>query len=177
MQEKITIARPYAQAAFEQAQEEESLALWSDMLNLLATIISDDSLQKIIDDPRVSSSQLQSLVLDVAGDALSQTGQNFVKVLVESERLGLAPEIHQLFESKKADAERTANIEIISAYELDASQEQKIVESLAERLGKSIEITKTIDSSLIGGAIIRAGDVVIDASLRGRLQELASELT
>lgn len=174
MQEKITIARPYAQAAFDVAAEEGNLAQWSEMLSILATIIADEDMQPVCTDPRVSKEQLQSLVIEVAGDAFSATGKNFVKVLVNAERLVLAPQIHVLFDDLKSEAEKTIQVKVSTAFELTAEQESSIATSMTKRFGRKVELSTIIDKTLIGGAIIRAGDVVIDSSLRGRLQKLAS---
>ncbi len=174
MQEKITIARPYAQAAFDLATEEGNLAEWSEMLNLLGTIIADENMQPVCVNPRVSKEQLVSLVLELTGDSLSATGKNFVKVLVEAERLLLAPQIHVLFDELKSEAEKVLQVKVSTAFELTAEQQNTIATSMSERFGKKVELSTLIDESLIGGAIIRAGDVVIDSSLRGRLQKLSS---
>ncbi|MEE9157064.1 MAG: F0F1 ATP synthase subunit delta [Gammaproteobacteria bacterium] len=176
MEQESTIARPYAQAAFQQAKSEADLALWSDMLALLAVVVSDPAMKRVISDPRVGSERVSSLVLDICGARLSATGQNFVKVLVEADRLLIAPSIRRLFEEYWADAERVEQVEVVSAYDLEPQQEKVIVASMKKRLGRDIELTKVIDKDLLGGAVIRAGDLVIDLSVRGRLKHLANDL-
>lgn len=175
MLEKKTIARPYAQAAFEQASEENALAGWSEALSLLAAITSDEQMKALMRDPRVSDEQIQSLITDLAGDALSQTSSNFVKILIESGRLALCPEISQLFEEKKAEAEKHATIHVTSAYEMGDDEKQKIAEAMKKKLGRSVEVTTEQDQDLIGGMIVKAGDMVIDLSIRGRLNKMANE--
>lgn len=174
MLEKATIARPYAEAAFAQALEEGKLGEWSEMLSLLSVIVSDESMRGVINNPTLSSEQLHQFIVDIAGDKLSKTGNNFTRVLVDAERIGLAAEILSLFEQKRAAAEGISDVDVISAYALDDAQVNTISESISKRLGKKIDINTEEDSDLIGGVIIRAGDSVVDASLRGRLKELNS---
>jgi F-type H+-transporting ATPase subunit delta len=175
MLEKTTIARPYAQAAFNQASEERDLGKWSSMLKLISTIVSDPLMRSVINNPRHGDEQLFSIIEDIAGDTLSKTGKNFLKILIQAGRLAVVPEIFLLFEKKRADAEGLAEVEVISAFPLLEDQQKTIAKVMATRLGKKIEIKTSIDSSLIGGAVIRTGDSVIDASIRGRLKQLANE--
>jgi len=174
MQENITSARPYARAAFEQASADGELGLWSGMLELLGRIASDPLMRTLIKNPKVSHDQLTGIVLDLCGDRLNEKGRNFVHILVASRRLSVAGEIHRLYEEHKAEAEGVAGVEVISAYPLEDSQREQIKQIMTRRLGKKIEITTHVDQSLIGGAVIRAGDSVIDASLKGRLQQLGN---
>lgn len=173
MQENITIARPYARAAFEQASADGDLALWSTMLRLLGQIASDPQMHAIIRNPKVSHAQLTDILLDICGKQLNEKGQNFVRILVESGRLVVAKQINILYKAMKAAEEGIAGVDVISAYPLEDNQRQQIEKVMTKRLGKKIEITTRVDQSLIGGAIIRAGDSVIDASLKGRLQQLS----
>ncbi len=172
MLEKATIARPYAEAAFAQALEEGKLSDWAAMLNLLNVIVSDEQMHSVISNPKLTSEQLAQFVFDIAGDKLSNTGKNFVSLLVDAERISLATEIFNLFEQKRAAAEGISDVDVISAYPLDDTQVNTISESISKRLGKKIDINTEEDKDLIGGVIIRAGDSVVDASLRGRLKEL-----
>ena len=173
MQENTTIARPYARAVFEQSQEEGDLQKWSVMLQLLKLIVSDPAMQSVIKNPRLEREKLAELILDICGKHLTESGRNFVNLLVDAGRISVAPQIHALFEEKKDRAEGVAGVEVISAYPLDDNQQEKIKKIMAKRLGKKIDITTRIDKSLIGGAVIRAGDSVIDASLKGRLKQLS----
>ena len=176
MLEKTTIARPYAQAVFELAQESANIDEWSVALELLDRIVSDKQMRLLLNNPKVSHQQLQDLVIEIGADTLSEQAGNFVKILVSASRLQYAPQIAELFEAMRADAEGTVDVEVSSAYELDQAQQDSIADGISARLGKKVKISSTVDESLIGGAIIRAGDSVIDASLRGRLTELGNDL-
>lgn len=177
MSENTTIARPYAQAVFEQAVEEGNIAQWSSLLKLLAKIVSDPLMRRLLTDPRVSKAQLQDILTELCGGQLSATGINFIKVLVQASRLKYVAQISALFEKHWADKEGRIDINVITAYELDPEQKTRITAVMAKRLDKQVSISSLVDQSLIGGMIIRAGDSVIDASLRGRLNELRKTLT
>jgi F-type H+-transporting ATPase subunit delta len=174
MLEKATIARPYANAAFDQAIDESKLGEWSAMLNLLSMIVSDDSMNAVINNPRLSSEALYQFIADIGGDNFSQSGKNFIRILVDAERIDLAAEVFELFELKRAAAEGISEVDVVSAYPLDDAQVSAISESISKRLAKKIDVNTEEDKDLIGGVIIRVGDSVIDASLRGRLKELNS---
>lgn len=176
MQEKTTLARPYAQAVFAQAREEGDLAAWSDMLNLINMVISDPQMGVVLDNPTLDSAFRAEFVLDICGDHLSTSGKNFVKVLADAGRLSLAPQIYQLYQQQRTEAEGVLEVEVVSAYPLDGAEEEKIAAAMAKRFGKQINISSRVDESLIGGSVIRAGDSVIDASVRGRLKQLGNEL-
>ena len=137
-------------------------------------IVSDDNMSGVINNPKLSSEQLYQFIVDIAGDKLSQTGKNFVRVLIDAERIGLASEVFELFEQKRAVAEGISEVDVVSAYPLDDAQVKTISDAVSKRLGKKIDINTEADKDLIGGVIIRVGDSVIDASLRGRLKELNS---
>ncbi|MCZ6804706.1 MAG: F0F1 ATP synthase subunit delta [Proteobacteria bacterium] len=172
MLEKATIARPYAEAAFAQALEEGKLADWSSMLNLLSMVVSDDNMRGVINNPKLSSEQLHQFIVELCGESLSKTGKNFVRVLIDAERIGLAADVFSIYEQKRIAAEGISEVNVISAYPLDDAQISVISESISKRIGKKVDINTEEDKDLIGGVIIRAGDAVIDASLRGRLKEL-----
>ena len=174
MLEKATIARPYANAAFDQAIDEGKLSDWSAMLNLLGVIVSDSNMSQVINNPKLSSEALYQFIADIGGDKFSQAGKNFIRILIDAERIGLAAEIFTIFEKKRAAAEGISDVDVISAYPLDDAQVNVISDSISKRLGKKVDINTDEDKDLIGGVIIRAGDSVIDASIRGRLKELNS---
>ena len=176
MQENTTIARPYATAAFEQALEEGKLSDWSTMLQVLDLVISDKQMKFVLDNPRLDDEAVAEFVIDICGNNLSDTGKNFVKVLAHAGRLVLAPKIYSLYEQKRSEAENIVEIEVISAYALDEEEKNKMADAMARRLGRKIEINTNTDESLIGGAIIRAGDSVIDASVKGSLKKLENQL-
>lgn len=177
MLEKTTIARPYAEAAFEQAQEEGSLKSWSELLSVLTVAVSDSQMHALLENPRVTSEQLLDIVKALVGSDLGKTQQNFIQVLVEAERLQFVPEMQALFEENRLDAEGLARVEVTSAHPLEDSQRERIKEAMAKRLNRKIELTENTEDALIGGAVIRNGDSVIDASVRGQLEVLRGQLT
>ncbi len=174
MLEKATIARPYAEAAFAQALEEGQLNEWSGFLDKLRLIITDENMRGVLHHPQLSHEQLAQFIIDICGEGLSQTQSNFVSLLVEAERIQLADELCALFEQKKAAVEGISDVHVISAFALDQSQIDTISQAVAKRLGKQVEIQTEEDKELIGGVIIRSGDAVVDASVRGRLKELTN---
>jgi len=177
MAETLTVARPYAQAAFMYAAEQQALVEWSGMLALLATVAADPDMTRVIESPQLAETQLADLIIDVCGDRLTDKGANFVRVLAANRRLELLPDITALFEIQRQQAEGTIKAELVSAYPATAEQQARIIEGLRRRLGKDIELSCSTDAGLLGGAIIRAGDLVIDGSVRGKLQRLGSALS
>ncbi len=171
-----TLARPYASAAFKQAQEEGRLSDWSEMLAQLSVIVKDPTVTGLIANPNVNNAELGAMVTDVAGDALKDTGKNFARVLAENGRLDLTEEIAIQFEAMRAEQEGRSQVHVQSAFALDDKQRQEITKSMSKRLGRDVELSVEVDETLIGGAIIRAGDLVIDGSLRGRLRALVQQL-
>jgi F-type H+-transporting ATPase subunit delta len=177
MAETITVARPYAQAAFLYAEEQHALGDWSDMLALLAAVAADRTVADLIESPQLTEKQQADLIIDICGDRLNDKCANFVRVLAVNRRLGLLPDIAALYEIQRQQAEGVVKAELVSAYPATAEQQARIIESLRRRLGKEIELQCSTDSTLLGGAIIRAGDLVIDGSVKGKLQRLGSMLT
>lgn len=176
MQEKLTIARPYAAAAFAYAKEHDEIDTWSEVLNTLALAVSDASLSRFIGHPKVSTAQIVELLGDVLGERLHDASRNFLGALAEAERLGVAPQIAELFERSRAEAAGVVNIEVTSAYALAPAESGKIEAAIRERLGKDCHVESSVDDGLIGGAVIRIGDAVIDLSMRGRLAALEQQL-
>ena len=176
MAEKSTIARPYAQAAFSMAESQGNLKKWSDMLQLIAALASDDAMQVLIDNPSIDNDELAELIIDICGDGLDQYGQNFVRVLTVNKRLDVISEIADLYEVKRAEAERTVVAEVTSASPLSEAQQAQLVTALKKRLGRDVELVTKTDENIVGGAIVRAGDLVIDASVTGQLEQLANTL-
>jgi len=174
--ERATIARPYAKAAFEYARDAKAFADWSQGLKAAAEIVSDPRLALLTKSPQWSQADLVSIIADVAGAKLNPAMQNFVRVLAENHRLLLLPEIGAHFEELRAAVENTVDVEVISAIELNGAQADKLVHALSARLKRTVRMQNTLDTTLLGGAIVRAGDWVIDGSLKGRLQRLATEL-
>lgn len=177
MQGKTTIARPYAQAVFETASEEGKLEEWSEMLSLLLTIVTDAQMKTVLNNPKLDAVALSDFIIDVCAQSLSKTGGNLVKVLADAKRLLVIPEIYKLFEQLRSEAEGVIAVGVTTAYKLATKQQLAISEAMAKRLGRKVEIITDVDESLIGGVVIQAGDSVIDASVKGRLKALATQMT
>jgi F-type H+-transporting ATPase subunit delta len=176
MAEAITVARPYAQAAFMYASEQQALTDWSDMLSLLVAITDDAAMDELIDSPHLTETQLANLFIKIAGDQINSNGANFIRVLAVNGRLMLLPEIAALFEIQRRDAEGTVQAELVTAFPASESQQSEVIASLRKRLGREIELSCSTDAELLGGAIVRAGDLVIDGSVRGKLERLGVAL-
>ena len=176
MAETGELARPYAVAAFKQAEEEGRLGEWAEMLELLAAVARDPTMGGLVANLGVDRARLVELFIDVCGDRLSDTGRNFVKVVGHYGRFALLPDIAQRFAEERADREGRNQVHVTSAFELVEGQRATIVEAMEKRLGTKVTLECEVDDSLIGGVVIRAGDLVIDASLRGRLGQLAQTL-
>ncbi len=147
------------------------------MLGLLAGIVDDADMHEFVDSPHVSAAQLADLFIKVGGERLNEKCANFVRVLAANGRLSLLPEIAALFEIQRRDAEGTIQAEMLSAFAATEAQQASVVESLRKRLGREVELSCSIEPALIGGAVIRAGDLVIDGSVRGKLERLGTALS
>lgn len=176
MAEKSTVARPYALAAFELAREKNELAKWSEMLQFAAMVAVDDTMQQYIGNPHISRDTLSRLFLSVCSEQLTEMGKNFIKVLIDNRRLDVLPEIAVLYEQHRAEAERTVEAEVISAFPLSDAQQAMLAEKLKQRLGRDVNLIAKVDANLLGGAIVRAGDLVIDGSVNGQVDKLAHAL-
>ncbi len=181
MADMSTVARPYARAAFELAQSKKGgLKRWSEMLQLVALVASDKSMRAALASPSLDDTAKADLLVEICGElaagSVTKEGRNFVKLLAERGRLVAISDIATIFERLRADAERTIHAQVLSAFEIDADQRAKIAKGLKERLNREIDLEVAVDESLIGGAIIRAGDLVIDGSVRGQLAKLATVL-
>ncbi len=174
--ENLTIARPYAEAVFGRARECDKLDHWSDTLGLLAAIVQDERVAVAITNPKFESDQQVSLLLDICGEHLDMEGQNLVRLLVRNGRLGVLPEIASIYEGLKNESQGRLDVEVVSAYKMTKAQENTLAAALKKRLDRDIRVTSKINHDLIGGVIIRAGDLVIDGSVQGRLRKLATEL-
>ena len=175
MAENVTIARPYADAAFELARGAGALGPWSEALDRLAHVAADSSMKACFTDPNLSADQLNKLMLDVGGD-LTAEQQNFIRVLVENERLQVLPEIRDLFVALKNEHEGVLEAEIASAFPLDDATLASLKADLEARFKAAINVTVTLAPELIGGVRIAVGDEVIDASVRGKLANMAAAL-
>ena len=175
MAEAITIVRPYAVAAFRLAKEQKALTKWSEMLNFAAAVAADSQMKSYIEDPKVTSEALEKMFLAICDKKLDAAGVNLIKLLGEYGRLALLPEVAAAFEELKAEDEGVLEAEIAAAKPADSAVKD-LVKRLESRFGKKIEASVKIDPELIGGVKIVIGDTVIDASVRGQLQELAYTL-
>lgn len=176
MTERATLARPYAEAVFRLARERKTLKVWSEMLQLAAAIAADPKITALIDNPRVPRSRFVDFFLDVGGKKLDQDAANLVRLLSDNHRLALLPEIAALYESLRAQAENRVEAEVVSASAVNETQLKDIAAALKKRLGRDIDLHTRIDPSLVGGIVIRAGDLVIDGSVQGKLRLLATHL-
>ena len=176
MAEKTTIARPYAQAAFDLAKDSGDLKGWSAMLQLVAMVTEDATMNDLIGNPSVEIDKLVALIIDICGDNLNEAGSNFVRVLGENKRLNVVTEIAALYEAQRAEAEKTVDAEVTSAFELSDAQIASFSKALKERLGRDVNLVTKIDQSIIGGAIVQAGDLVIDGSISSQLHKLSHTL-
>ncbi len=176
MAEAKTIARPYAEAAFALAREQKALPAWSGMLALIAAVAGDEQLHRLASDPRASHEQLLGLILGVGGDRLTREGQNFVRALVENRRLAVLLEIVAVFEELRNAAEARIEATVQSAFPMSAEQVKALEQGLTRKLARAVTVKVTIDPALIGGTLVHAGDLVIDDSVRGRLERLAVTL-
>ena len=176
MTERITLARPYAEAVFRLARERKTLKAWSEMLQLAAAVAADPQVAALIDNPRVAREHFVAFFLDMCGKRLDKDAANFIRLLSENHRLVLLPEIAALYELLRAQAEGRVEAEVISASEVSAAQLKDIAAALKKRLGRDIDLSTRIDPALIGGIVIRAGDLVIDGSVQGKLRALATHL-
>jgi F-type H+-transporting ATPase subunit delta len=174
--DSTTIARPYAEAAFEVARASSALDTWSDALNRLAAIVADPQVASQIGNPNLSDKALLDLIFGVAGEGLSAEVQNLVRLLAENERLAVLPDLARLFDARKTAAQGVRHIQIRSAFALSDAEQDSLKGTLKGHFGADVELTVEQDPSLIGGLEVRADDVVIDGSVRGRLQQLANEL-
>jgi F-type H+-transporting ATPase subunit delta len=174
--ERATIARPYAKAAFQYARAANGFAEWSQGLQTLAEIVADPRVAQLTKAPSLTAADLADLVIDVAQPKLDVGMQNFARVLAENHRLLLLPEIAAHYEQLRSAVENTADVEVISAVPLNDAQAQKLEQALSARLKSRVRMRTAVDATLLGGAVVRAGDLVIDGSLKGRLERLATEL-
>ena len=176
MAEPITVARPYAEAVFELATQTNALPVWSEALRSASAVASDARMRAALDNPKLSAGDKESLFLSVCGEQLNAEGRSFIRVLVSADRIGLLPQIRELFELMKDEAEGVARAQITSAFPVDEAQLAALKATLEKRFGKKIEATVTVDRELIGGARIVVGDKVIDGSVDGELKTMASQL-
>lgn len=176
MSEAITTARPYAQAAFEEAQKISNLKAWSEVLLSGAAAVTHPDMAMVIANPRADIRQIENVMRALCDVKPGSAHDNFFRLLTENHRLALLPEIAALYETLRAEAEKTLEVTVASAFELNDAQKQKISDALHKRMNRKISLNCRVDKQLLGGIVIRAGDKVIDGSVRARLGEMANAL-
>ena len=176
MAEQATLARPYANAVFDIARGDGALDAWSRVLSLLAGVAEQAVVRRLLDAPDVAAEVKAAKLVELLGDELNDRARNLVRLLARNKRLDLLPEIREQFEVRKAESERVLDVEVVSAFELSAEQSERLRDVLQRRFEKEINLSGRVDPDVLGGAIIRAGDTVIDGTVRGRLDKLAETL-
>ena len=175
--DNTTVSRPYAKAAFEEARARGQLADWSQALAAAAGVVRDPRVEQLLGNPQVAPRDLAQLILEAAGQRLGDGGRNFIMTLADNRRLALLPEIGVLFDELKDEAEGIADVVITSAAPLDEAHRVKLAGALERRLKRRVRLHCEVDTGLLGGAVLRSGDLVIDGSLRSKLERMAYELT
>lgn len=185
MFDKHTLARPYAAAIFEIASESNDLANWSKALAVAKAVLSDDQVIKFLAIPTLTDEEKLSFLLDLLKMATNessifagghQQGTNFLKLLLEYQRISVLPEIAEHFDKLKDNAENMIDVTMTSVVPLSLTEQKEIATALKERFGREIHLQTEINKNLIGGVVIRAGNIVIDGSMRSRLESLSNEL-
>ncbi|WIO74307.1 F0F1 ATP synthase subunit delta [Porticoccaceae bacterium LTM1] len=176
MAELSTLARPYAKAAFKYAVDANALQDWSKMLATASAVAGQEVVERLLASPTHTAAQQADAVVEICGDTLNDQGRNFVHTLSANRRLPLLGEIAQQFETLRAGLEKTLTVQVTAAGDVTAEQQQKLADALKAKLGHEVSLQVDIDKSLLGGAVVRAGDTVLDGSVRGRLAKLAEAL-
>lgn len=176
MAEKVTIARPYARAAFEYASANKAFGRWSELLATASAVVADERMARLLTNPRVTPDQLVGTIADIAGSSADEHGRNFLEMLAQNRRLGLLPEIAAIYEVLRAEVENIADVHITSAIALSDAQRERLAAALQKRLKREVRLHCDVDASLIGGAVVRSGDLVIDGSLKAGLERLAGDI-
>ena len=176
MADPITLARPYARASFRAALGADALADWSRMLGLAAKLTEQPAVQAALADPGRSRQETAAMFCELCGEDLNANSRNLVKLLAENKRLTLLPQIRSLFDEFKANQERSVDVELVAAFPVSEATVDQLERALRARLRRDIRLAASVDPALIGGAVIRAGDQIIDSSIRGKLDKLAETI-
>ena len=177
MAENSTVARPYANAVFAMAKAGGNLGGWSRMLALLSAAANDERVQRLLETPDLPNVQKAYRLAELCGEELDDRGKRFLQVLADNDRLDLLPSVSEQFEELRAEEESVLEVEVVAAYPVSDTQAEKLKSALGARYQKEVTLESRVDESLIGGAIIRAGDTVVDGSVRGKLDKLSETLT
>lgn len=175
MSELTTVARPYAKAAFEFALENSAIDEWFEMLSFAAEVAKNDDMNQFLNGS-VASESMAELFINVCGEQLNGKGQNFVKVMAESRRLTALPAVVSLFAEMRNEYIKEVNVDVFAATELTETQTTNLIASFEKRLARKVKLNCSVDSSVVGGLLIKAGDTIIDGSVRGKLDRLANTL-
>ncbi|MDO4429960.1 MAG: F0F1 ATP synthase subunit delta [Lonepinella koalarum] len=175
MSELTTIARPYAKAAFDFAVEQSAVQKWTEMLGFMAELAKNNQIQAFLNSS-FSAQKVADTVISICGEQIDKSGQNLIRLMAENKRLTVLPAVFEQFKSYVEDYNATAEVQVISAQPLNATQTEKITTAMEKRLSRKVRLNCSVDSSLIAGVIIRTEDFVIDGSSRGQLARLADEL-
>ncbi|MEG3765790.1 F0F1 ATP synthase subunit delta [Alteromonas sp. 14N.309.X.WAT.G.H12] len=175
MSELTTVARPYAKAAFDFAVEHNAIANWQDMLMFASEVAKNDDVHQLMTGA-VAAEQLAEIFINLCGEQLDEHGQNFIKVLAENKRLVALPEISVLFNALKADYDKEVEVNLTSASALSEAQKAEISASLEKRLARKVKLNCNVDPALVAGFVVKAGDTVIDGSVKSKLNRLADAL-
>ena len=176
MSGSATLARPYAEAVFKRAKETGSTEPWSDMLAFLTAVMNDDRLSRAAVNPKVDRQAFSELLLDICKGHITPEGENLLKLLVANNRLNQVASIQELFEQYRADDEGYIDVDVKTAFPIGDREQRQLTSSLEKTFDKHVRLCTEEDEALIGGVLIRAGDTVIDGSVRGQLQQLAKRL-
>jgi F-type H+-transporting ATPase subunit delta len=175
MSNLTTIARPYAKAAFDFAVEKQQLTQWSEMLAFAAEVTNNEQIHELLTSS-ASAEKLAEIFIAICGEQFDEYGQNLIKVMAENGRLQALPDVFEQFVALKKEFEKNVDVEVISATELSEQQLSDISSKLEQRLERKVQLNCSVDETLLGGVVIRAGDLVIDNSARGRLNRLSDAL-
>lgn len=176
MAELTTLARPYAKAAFEYALAANKLQPWFDALEVSAAVAEQDQVKKALGSSALSAQQKASVFIQVCGENMDEKIKNFIHTLASNKRLALLPYIKEHFAKMKAQQEKSIDVEVTAAYELSVDLINKLAQALSAKLNRVVTVQSSVDKSLLGGAIVHTGDMVIDGSIRGRLAKLAEAM-
>ena len=176
MSELTTAARPYARAVFEMAKESGTLADWSKSLGLMGAVAADADVAALLETPQMAKQAGADAFIQICDDKLDDKAQNFVRTLAENNRIKLFPEISAMFEVLKDEEEGLIEAVVVSAKKLTKAEETSISDALQARLGREVKLKVSVDEALLGGAVIQAGDLVIDGSIQGRLNKMTSAM-
>jgi len=176
MAELITLARPYARAVFDAAKEQDAVDSWDQALALVGLIAANDAVKNILANPGLSEQRKAELFFDTAEEQFPKALRNFLLILAEGKRLALLPEISTMYAFYRAELERTVSIKVSTAYEMTSEEQQHLAQVLSKKLERKVALETAVDRSLIGGVVVNSGDMVIDASVRGKLAKMAKAL-